>query len=69
MSVPLEPDDEEKLLNAGIDGEVFLMIAGIAGGREFFREAGLSFGASVGLTVLARNTMNKKSKYSIMDVT
>ena len=66
LSVPLKPDDEEKFLNARTDGEVFLECAGSG---EFFREAGLSLGASHKLTKLARNTISKKSKYSIMDVT
>src|SRR5436309_9616818 len=65
VSIPLEPDDEEKFLNARTDGEVFLECAGSG---EFFREAGLSLGASHKLTKLARNTISKKSKYSIMDV-
>ena len=65
LSVPLKPDDKEKFLNAEIDGEVFL---GAAGNKEFFRWAGLSFGVSYQLAELA-NTISKKSKYSIMDVT
>ena len=65
VSVPLEPDDEEKFLNARIDGEVFL---GAAGNKEFFRWAGSSFGASFKLSELAENIVSKKSKYSIIDV-
>ena len=66
LSRPLKPEDGKKLLDAGTDGEVFLECAGSG---EFFREAGLSLGASHKLTKLARNTISKKSKYSIMDVT
>src|SRR5437667_4257838 len=66
LSVPLKPDDEEKFLNARIYGEVFLEGAG---SRGFFREAGLSFGASVDIARVARNTISKESKYSIMNVT
>ena len=66
MSVPLKPDDEEKFLNARIDGEVF---SNHPGDREFFIGAGLSYGVSDKLAELAKNTISKKSKYSIMDVT
>ena len=65
LSRPLKPNDKEKLLNAEIDGEVFL---GAAGNKEFFRWAGFSFGASFKLSELAENIVSKKSKYSIMDV-
>ena len=65
LSIPLEPDDEKEFLNARIDGEAFLASAG---SREF-REAGLSFVASLKLTELAGNAISKKSKYSIMDAT
>ena len=65
VSIPLESDNEEKFLNAEIDGEVFL---GAAGNKEFFRWAGFSFGASFKLSELAENIVSKKSKYSIMDV-
>ena len=68
LSVPLKPDDEEKFLNAEISGEVFL---DSAGSEDFYTRPsiGLSFGASFRLAKLARNTISKKSKYSIMDVT
>jgi len=68
LSIPLEPDDEEKFLNARINGEVFLASAG---SEDFYTRPsiGLSFGASFQLAELARNTISKKSKYSIMDVT
>ncbi len=66
MSVPLEPDDEEKFLNARIDGEIF---SNLGGDWEFFMRVGFSYGVSNKLSELARNTISKKSKYSIMDVT
>jgi hypothetical protein len=60
LSIPLEPTDEEKFLNAGIDGTVFF---GGAGDKKFFQDAGLSFGASFKLAELAREI--KKSKHSL----
>jgi len=68
VSIPLELDDKEKLLSARIDGVVFLASAG---SEDFYTRPsiGLSFGASFQLAELARNTISKKSKYSIMDVT
>ena len=53
LSVPLEPTDAEKFLNAGIDGTVFF---GGADDKKFFQDAGLSFGASFKLAELARET-------------
>ena len=68
LSRPLNPNDKEKFLKAGIDGVVFLASAG---SEDFYTRPsiGLSFGASFQLAELARNTISKKSKYSIMDVT
>ena len=66
LSVPLKPDDEEKFLNARIDGEIF---SNLGGNWEFFMRVGFSYGVSDKLAELARNTISKKSKYSIMDVT
>ena len=66
LSVPLNPDNEEKFLKAEIDGEVFL---NHGGDWEFFMRVGFSYGVSDKLSELARNTISKKSKYSIMDVT
>ena len=59
LSVQLEPTDAETFLNAEIDGTVFLEGADA---REFFQDAGLSFGASVELAELARGI----SKHSFM---
>ena len=66
LSRPLKPDNKEKFLNAEIDGEVFL---NHGGDWEFFMRVGFSYGVSDKLSELARNTISKKSKYSIMDVT
>jgi len=57
LSIPLEPQDAEKLSNANIHGVVFLKGAG---NEDFFLKAGLSFGASVQLAELARETVGKK---------
>ena len=65
LSIPLKPQDAEKFSNAGIDGEVFLKGAG---DKDFFRSAGLSFGASVKLAELAKEIIGRKRKYST-DVT
>ena len=53
LSTPLEATDAEKILKAVINGSVFLRGAG---NKEFFQSAGLSFGASVELAELARET-------------
>jgi len=66
LSRPLKPNDKDKFLSAGIDGEVFL---NHGGDWEFFMRVGFSHGVSDKLSELARNTISKKSKYSIMDVT
>jgi hypothetical protein len=47
----LDPDDAEIIIRAKIDGSVFLKGAG---DRNFFRDAGLSFGPSVKLAELAK---------------
>ena len=60
LSIPLEPQDAEKFSNAGIDGEVFLKGAG---NKDFFIKAGLSFGVSVKLAELAKETTGRKSKW------
>jgi hypothetical protein len=60
LSVPLEPTDTKKLLNIGINGSVFLQGAG---NKEFFQSAGLSFGASVQLAELARETSKHYLSY------
>ena len=61
LYIPLKPMDEKVFLNAVINGSVFLEGAG---DRAFFRSAGLSFGAGVELARLAKETINRKSKYS-----
>src|SRR5205809_6100636 len=66
LSVPLKPGNEEKFLNAEIDGGVFL---NHGGDWEFFMRVGFSHGVSDKLSELARNNISKKSKYCIMDVT
>jgi hypothetical protein len=58
LSTTLEPTDAEKILKASISGSVFLRGAG---NKEFFQSAGLSFGVSVELAELAKET--KQSKY------
>src|SRR5436305_10455012 len=57
---PLEPEDAEKCFNARINGHVFLKGAG---DKQFFRDAGLSFEASVELAELAKEAVGRKSKY------
>jgi hypothetical protein len=47
----LDPDDAEIIIQAKINGRVFLEGAG---DRTYFRDAGLSFGASVELARLAK---------------
>src|SRR5438045_6806569 len=54
---PLDKDDKELFLEAKIDGAVFLEGAG---NKDFFLGAGLSFGASVRLAGLAKETIGKK---------
>src|SRR5438876_6406025 len=54
VSIPLEPDNEKKFLNAEIDGEVF---SNHGGDWEFFMRAGFSYGVSDKLSELARNTI------------
>jgi hypothetical protein len=61
LDCPLPPKDEKAFINAEIDGSVLLESAG---SKEYFKDAGLSFGASVKLAKLARKIM--KSKYSIV---
>jgi hypothetical protein len=56
LSTPLELTDEMTVLKAVINGSVFLQGAG---DKEFFQSAGFSFGASVELAKLAKET----SKY------
>jgi hypothetical protein len=53
LPIPLKDEDGAKFLNAGIDGTVFLRGAD---DKKFFQDAGLSFGASVKLAELARET-------------
>ena len=72
---PFKPEDEKKFLDADIDGEAFL---GLAGDREFFRSVGLTPGASQKLSQLAMKlaepvkdaTVGNKSEccYSIIHV-
>jgi hypothetical protein len=52
LSRPLKTDDETKLLDADVDGEAFL---GLAGDRDYFKSLGLSPGASQKLSQLAKN--------------
>ena len=59
LPIPLELEDAEKCLNARINGHVFLKGAG---DKQFFRDAGLSFGASVQLARLAKDIISGKSK-------
>ena len=58
LSIPLKHEDGAKFLNAVIDGSVFLLGAD---DKKSFQGAGLSFGASVKLAELARET----SKHSL----
>jgi hypothetical protein len=52
LSIPLKPEDADKVVTAVINGSVFLRGAD----NKFFQSAGLSFGASVELAELARET-------------
>jgi hypothetical protein len=57
LVVPLESEDEEKLLNANIDGEAFLSLGG---DRMFFiQDVGLSPGAGQKLGNLAMETISQ----------
>ena len=56
----LDDEDKGQLSKAKIGREVFLEGAG---NKQFFRDAGLSFGASVQLARLAEEAIGKKSKY------
>jgi hypothetical protein len=58
LSIPLKDEDKAKFLNAVIDGSIFLLGAG---DNKFFQGTGLSFGASIKLAELARET----SKHSL----
>jgi hypothetical protein len=58
LSVPLEPTDAKRFLNARIDGTVLF---GGAGNMGFFERAGLSFGASFKVAELA----GENSKHSL----
>jgi len=51
LDPPLDPDDAEKIIQAKINGRVFL---NGAGDPDFFMRAGFSFGASVELSELAK---------------
>lgn len=53
LSPPLDPADEQKILEFNMNGSVFLRGAG---NWEFFTSAGFSWGAGVELAELARET-------------
>jgi hypothetical protein len=53
LSTPLNLADVRKVFDAEIDGSAFLQYAG---NWKFFQSAGLSFGTSVKLAILARET-------------
>jgi hypothetical protein len=65
-AISLDHDGTQKFLNAKIEESVFLEGAGQ---RAFFREAGLSFGASVQLTQLAKTITDagNMSKFYLND--
>jgi hypothetical protein len=60
LSKPLKQKYEKKLLNAEIDGEIFL---NHAGDSEFFVRAGLSLGASDRLAQLAKDSIRRESEH------
>jgi len=59
----LTPEYEKKFLEADIDGDSFL---DNADNNAFFRQAGLTLGASQRLAKLARKTLSKKSKFCLL---
>ena len=63
LSTPLVPTDSETISKAVISGSVFLRGAD---DKNFFQDAGLSFGASFELAELAEKTLSRKSKYSLL---
>ena len=65
LTEPLDNEDKELFLKAKINGRVFL--EGV-GDRGFFQSAGLSFGASVELARLAKDTMGRKSKFCLLQI-
>ena len=58
LAVPLKPVNAQKFLNAEIDGEAFL---GVAGREEFFQKLGISPGPSVRLAQLAKKIIDAES--------
>ena len=61
LMVPLDRDDEEKLLSAKITGSAFLYAAGDAG---IFEKAGISLGPSIDLAQLAKTVIDSENPTS-----
>jgi hypothetical protein len=62
LNLPLDRDDEKKIVEAKFDGGVFLEGAG---NLDFFMRAGLSFGTSVKLTKGINGTAIQGKFYSL----
>jgi hypothetical protein len=63
LDVPLKDDHVQKLLNAEVDGSVFLSTAGR---KETFQEAGIPLGPSFKLAHLAQTIVDGESKCSFL---